>query len=47
MVLDSYSDVTFSCNHKDVVTKAVVALFTMAESEESVPSVSTLKTHMK
>ena len=35
-----YSDVTFSCKHKDVVTKAVVALFTMAESEESVPSVS-------
>ena len=37
---DSYSDVSFSCKHKDVVTKAVVALFTMAESEDSAPSVS-------
>ena len=34
---DSYSDVTFSCKHKDVVTKVVATLLTMAES---VPSVS-------
>ena len=43
---DSYSDVTFSCKNKDVVTKVVATFLTMAESEEIVPSVSAASSNL-